>query len=291
MGEPTDPRPVWRGYRQDELDAQYDQRTLVPDPSPWFDAWREGSEQARRRTAELRVDISYGNRGSERFDLYLPNELPRNLPFAAFVHGGAWRRAMRSDAGFPAKAFHRHGMAFVAIGFDAVPTVDLAGQVDQVCRAWRFLIDNAARFGLDSTRGHLVGHSSGAHLAALAAFDPQAPPACVVLLSGVYDLEPVRLSARNEYLELSLEAAARLSPIRRIPSFGPAVLVAWGDKELDEFRRQSQYFARACKLRGLRVSERELPGLNHFDVSLQLANPHSQVLAMQRALAQAPAAV
>ena len=127
-----------RGYQRTPLNALFEQRTLVPDPSPWFEAWREGSEQARRRTRELRVDISYGNREGERFDLYLPTDRPRNLPFAAFVHGDAWRRAIRADAGFPAKAFHRHDVAFVAIGYDAVPDVDLAGQVDQVCRAWRF---------------------------------------------------------------------------------------------------------------------------------------------------------
>ena len=96
MGEPTDPRPVWRGYQQAELNAQYDQRTLVPDPSPWLDAWREGSKQARRRTAELRVDISYGNRGSERFDLYLPNERPEKSPVCGIC---ARRRLAQSRCG------------------------------------------------------------------------------------------------------------------------------------------------------------------------------------------------
>ena len=160
MGEPTDTRAIWRGYQQAELDAEYDQSTLVPHPSPWLDAWREGSKQARRRTAELRVNISYGNHESG-----LPIERPRNLPFAAFVHSNAWRRAVRADAGFPAKAFHRYGTAFVAIGFDSVPTVDLAGWVSQVCRAWHFLIENAAHFkwwyspftpSLIDGRGHCI---------------------------------------------------------------------------------------------------------------------------------------
>ena len=55
--------------------------------------------------------------------------------------------------------------AFVAIGFDSVPTVDLAGQVSQVCRAWHFLIENAAHFkwwyspftpSLSDGRGHCI---------------------------------------------------------------------------------------------------------------------------------------
>jgi arylformamidase len=279
-----DVRWIGGDYRRSELDAEHEQGAFVADPSPWLDVWRKGTERARRRTAEVRVDISYGNRESERFDLYLPTHQPRRLPFAAFVHGGEWRRAMRADSGYPAKAIHRQGAAFIVIGFDAVPAIDLAGQVDQVRRAWRYLVENAARFGLDPTRGHLVGHSSGAHLAALAAFDPQGfTPVSVVLLSGIYDLEPVRLSTRNRHLDLGSETVARLSPIRCISSVGPTVLVAWGGREPDEFRRQSQDFASACKVRGLRVIQGELPGRGHVDTSLELANPHSQVLATLRA--------
>lgn len=277
-------RRVPGNYRQSDLDAKHDQDVFLADPSPWFDVWRKGTEQAQRRTAEVRVDIAYGSRESERFDLYLPTHQPRKLPFAAFVHGGGWQRAMRTDAGFPAKAIHYQGAAFIAIGFDAVPAVDLAGQVDQVRRAWRYLVENAARFGLDPTRGHLVGHSSGAHLAALAAFDPQGvPPVSLVLLSGVYDLEPVRLSAVNEHLRLSPATAARLSPIHCVSRGAPAVLVAWGAREPEEFRRQSQDFVRACEVRGLRAIQAELPGRSHFETSLELANPHSPVLATLRA--------
>lgn len=283
MNNLSDTRWTGSGHRQTEFHTEYDQGTLVPDPSPWLDAWRKGTEQARRHTAEVRVDIGYGKRDSERFDLYLPSDRPRNLPFAAFVHGYTWGQAMRADSGYPAKAIHHQGAAFVAIGFDAIPTADLASQVDQVRRAWRYLVENAARFGLDPARGHLLGHASGAHLAALAAFDPQTPPpASVVLLSGIYDLEPVRVSARHEHLNLDPQTATRLSPIRCIPVAGPRILVAWGDGEPDGSRRQSQDFARACKGRGLRVSERVLHGRNHLDTSLALANPDSEVLATLR---------
>lgn len=281
-----DPRRIWRGYRQSELDAQYDQRTLVADPTPWYESWREGSEQARRRRGiEVRTEIAYGSSENERFDLYRPDGNTRALPFAAFVHGGAWRRSMRADAGFPALALVRLGFAFVAIGFDAVPAVDLAGQVDQVRRAWRHLVENAQRLRIDPARGHLLGHCSGAHLAALAAFDPLTPraPVSAVLLSGIYDLEPVRLSTDNAILRLDAETSAELSPVRLIPANGPSLIIAWGGRELDEFRRQSQDFAAACRSRGLDVLQQELAGCNHFDTSLELANPHSPLLKALRA--------
>ena len=280
-------RRIWRNGHDDHEDQRRPGDggdASTPGLEAWIEVWRAGTEQARRRTAQLRVGISYGASENERFDLYLPTDRPRNLPFAVFVHGGEWRRSMRADSGYPAKAVHRHGAAFVAIGFDTVPAVDLDGQVDQVRRAWRYLLDNAAGLGLDPARGHLLGHGSGAQLAALAAFDPQSPsPVSAVLLSGVYDLGPTRRSARHEYLGLGAEIAARLSPIRCIPAGGPALVVARGDREPDELRRQSQNFARACKSRGLRVVQGELAGRDELGTSLELANPHSEVFATLRA--------
>ena len=256
---------------------------LFPEPSAWLEVWRKASEQARRRTPEVRMDMTYGKGPGERLDLYLPGHRPRKLPFAAFVPGVGWRGTARADSAFPARAIHHHGAALVVIGFDPLPAVDLARQVDQVGRAWRFLVNNADRLGLDAIRGHLMGHGSGAHLAALAAFDPQAPPAAsAVLLSGVYDLTPGRLSRLREQLGLDLEEALRFSPMRCLSHEGPAVVVTWGDAEPEELRRQSESFARACKARGLRVIQGALPGRGHFDLSLELANPHSPVLATLR---------
>lgn len=273
-------------HQRTDTGVLYDPSTLVADPAPWYESWRDGSKQARRRRSiEARTEIAYGNRPSERFDLYRPDGNTRILPFVAFVHGVGWRRSIRADAGFPALALVRMGFAFVAIGFDDVPAVDLAGQADQVRRAWRFLIQNADNFGIDAARGHLLGHSSGAHLAALAAFDPLAScaPASAVLLSGVYDLEPVRLGAGNGDLGLDRETSAKLSPARLIPTVGPSLVVAWGSREPDELRRQSRDFASACRARGLSVLQAELPGRNHFDTSLELATPHSPVLESLRA--------
>jgi len=284
-----DVRRIWRGYGQTELDAQYDQSTLVEDPAPWYETWRGGSEQARRRRGiEVRTEIAYGSGKSERFDLYQPEGNTRVLPFVAFAHSVAWRGSVSADAGFPALGLVRRGFAFLAIGFDGVPNVNIAGQAEQVRRAWRYVVDNAARLRIDPNRGHLMGHSSGAHLAALTAFDPNTPcsPVSTVLLSGIYDLEPVRLSDYNQYLGLDRDAVAELSPLRRIPKTGPSLAIAWGDHERDEYRRQSQDFAAACRSRGLAVRQHELPRCNHFDTSLELANPHSPLLKAMRAGSQ-----
>jgi len=253
----------------------------LPDPQPWLEVWSEATDQARRRSAEVRLDISYGNRESERLDLYIPHHLPRRLPFAAFVMGLRWCEPLRAAAGFPARAVHQQGAALAVLGFDASPAAERATQVGQVRRGWAFLVENAAQFGLDPQRGHLLGHGCGACLAALAAFDAEAPPArSAVLLSGLYDPASLRRAAG---------AAAALpgaqpgpSPLDGIHRDGPRLVVAWGEHEPEALKRQSRDFAEACRARGLRVLHGELPGRTHFGTSLELADPHSQVLASLR---------
>jgi arylformamidase len=99
------------------------------------------------------------------------------------------------------------------------------------------------------------------------------------LLSGMYDLEPVQLSWRNDYLRLSVEEAQALSPIRHIPGHGMPLVIGYGSGELDEFKRQSRDFGAAWRERGYPCTEIELPGLNHFDVQRELGNPGGSVFA------------
>jgi len=96
--------------------------------------------------------------------------------------------------------------------------------------------------------------------------------------SGIYDLEPVRLSSRNEYLHLDADAARRNSPIHHIREITPAMVIAYGEGEQREFRRQSITFAQALRDRGHAVRELDLSGLNHFEVAEQYGDAGSSLM-------------
>ena len=98
-----------------------------------------------------------------------------------------------------------------------------------------------------------------------------------VAASGIHDLEPVRLSSRNQYLHLDDEAARRNSPIHHIRDIMPPMVIAYGEHEQREFRRQSITFAQALRDRGHAVRELDLGGLNHFEVAEQYGDPDSPV--------------
>lgn len=298
VDEPSPDLPDWRTYPQAELDANYDQRTLVPDNGRYKDRKRSDSAAARALLA-CTLDVPYGSRPRERLDVF-PAATTR-APVLVFIHGGAWKSGDKSENSYPAPAFHAAGAAFVAVGFDLVPAVTLETQVGQCRAAVAWLYRHADQFGIDEQRIHVSGHSSGAHVAAMvAATDWGAlaglPPDVVegvAPTSGMYDLEPVRHTWRNGYLELDQARAAALSPIHHIPTVPMPMVVGVGSGELPEFRRQSAAFASAWRAAGQACESLPVEGRNHFDLGADLADPASPVVRAilgQMGLATPPAA-
>jgi arylformamidase len=153
---------------------------------------------------------------------------------------------------------------------------------EQMRRAIAWVWRNAASFGGDPNRLYIGGQSSGAHLAAVALttdwpreFDV---PADIVkgglCTSGMYELAPVRLSARANYVKFTDAMVEALSPIRHLDRLGAPVIVSYGTYETPEFIRQAKEFAAAVrdagKLRELVVAE----NYSHLDLPETLCNPY-----------------
>lgn len=274
--------PVYGRYTQEELDRQYDQRSLVPNSAEITDRWIARGETAR---ASLRclLDVPYGEQGDERLDVFPAAE---GAPVAVYLHGGAWTRRSKSDAGYIAPAFVAAGCSLVGVDFTLAPDASVDRMVEQCRRAVAWIFRNAAKeWGGDPSRLFVVGHSSGGHLAAMVLLTdwradhdlPADTVSGVTALSGIYDLEPVRLSYRNGYLHLDEAAAARNSPCRHIRRMTTPLIVGFGDGELDEFQRQSRAFASAWREAGNDCTEILANGRNHFEVGDDLADPASAI--------------
>src|SRR5262249_25530967 len=133
-------------------------------------------------------------------------------PVVIFVHGGAWRAGAASDYGFLAEPFVHAGAHFVVLDF--VKVDDTGGSLFPHAEKGRRAIGrgfrNADQFGGDRNRLYLVSHSSGSHLAGCAVthdWSAESLPADILkgaaLSSGMYDLKPVRLSKRSEYVNFT----------------------------------------------------------------------------------------
>jgi arylformamidase len=269
--------PVFRHWDQDELNRQVSARGTVPDIAPFMDDYARLSAEARSNL-QCRLDVPYGPTEPERLDIF-PARKP-NSPIFVFIHGGYWRMLDARDSSFMAKTFVEAGCAVVAINYALAPSVSLHEIVRQCRAALRFTVEHAAEFNGDAARIHVCGSSAGGHLTGMMIARGWAEEfglkegfiQSASLLSGLMDLEPVRLSNCNEWCKLDAAGAKALSPIEQLPAKPLPLVIAYGTSETTEFLRQSECYAAACKALGSQVEIVCEPNSNHFDLPLRLSD-------------------
>ncbi len=261
----------------------------MPDHGAFIARWTAESDRVRRSLAG-RLDLPYGPRARHRLDLFpVADPPPGGAPLLAFVHGGYWKALDARDFAFPAPAMVEAGIAYAALAYPLAPEAGMDEIVDSVRRALVRLARRAGELGIDPARIHVAGHSAGGHLTAMMLatdwsrvrdFEKEAPPpgwapAGGVAISGLYDLEPIRLSYLNEDLGLDPEVARRNSPIHAPPAAAPPLVLCVGGAETDEFRRQQADFAAVWRSPRRPVTEIEIAGAHHFSIVDLLADPAS----------------
>jgi arylformamidase len=271
---------VWLDMDQKELDDAYDQSVWAPNQQHVSKRRAGWSESIRARLKAERV--SYGPTEIEKLDIYKTTRW--NAPIRIFLHGGAWRGGSAKDSAYPAEMFVAAGAHYIAVDFVSVGDVsgNLMPMADQVRRAVAWVYKNAARFGGDPNRLYLSGHSSGAHLAGVVLVTDwqrnfNLPPDIVkggVLMSGMYDLRPVRLSKRSEYVKFTDEMEQALSSQRHLDNLNTPLILAHGTLESPEFQRQTREFAAAVKAAGKPVQIIVAEGYNHFELPETFGNPY-----------------
>lgn len=278
----ADPAPrVWRDLDQAALDDAYNQSILAPNLDQVLARQATNSATARQHLGEPRR-TRYGDAADEALDIYATDR--PHAPVLIFVHGGAWQLGTARDNAHPAELFVRAGVHFVVPDFSPVQTFngDLRPMVAQLRRAVSWIYAHADSFDGDRTRIYLAGFSSGAHLAAVLATTDWTQlgdlPADLVkgsiLCSGMYDLTPVALSARREYVAFTPGIIAALSPVRHLNALRAPVVIAVGTYETPEFRRQAHEFAAALAAVGQPATLLIGEGYNHFEMIETLANPY-----------------
>jgi arylformamidase len=234
------------------------------------------------RTAALaakvgaRRDLRYGDGARHRLDFY-----PSGRPGAGalvFIHGGYWQFSDKENYGFLAAGPLAHGIDVALVEYTLAPAAGIDGIVAEVRQALSYLHREFLPKGFV-----VAGHSAGAHLAAMTMSEPGVKG--VLALSGLYELEPIRLCFVNDKLGMDEAAALRNSPIRHIPREAPPVTVAWGASELPELCRQSAEYCDALHAAGLEARALVLHGHDHFSLLEELASPDGKLAQAVRALA------
>jgi arylformamidase len=281
------------------LDANYNLRAAVPEHPIYF-ARYEAASQAFRQRAGGRLDLAYGDSPRQAIDLFLPQTADTGAPpLLVFIHGGYWQRFDRKDFSFVAAPLVAAGAAVAMLGYDLAPAVDMDRIVAEIRQGIAWLYRQGAGHGFDPERIFLAGHSAGGHLAAMAlATDwrgawrlPEGLIKGVVAISGVFDLEPIRLCYLNEVLALDPKQARRNSPLHLPPGAPCPVTVVVGEQETAAFHEQSSAYAAKLSAAGRPCQLVVQPAVDHFAIIMSMAEPGAplvQAICRQMGLAGGP---
>jgi arylformamidase len=268
--------PAW--YEQ-----QYNNRARIPEHPALFQRWAQASAAAREGSTWL-ADQRYGPTAGQVLDVF-PARAPGS-PVLVFIHGGYWRSLDKADHSFVAPVFLQAGAAVVVPNYDLCPAVGIADIALQMAQALVWVHDHAADWGGDARRIVVVGHSAGAHLAAMLLacrwkLLRNDLPAHLLTramgISGLYDLEPLRHAPFLQAdLRLDAAEARRLSPAYYArPRQGRLVAVVGAD-ESPEFLRHNQLIRDCWGPSSVPVCE-AVPGRHHLDVLHDLVDPQARL--------------
>ena len=269
-------KAVYRDYGQAALDAQYNLRALVTDYPEYFRRWAETSAAARARRP-CRLDLAYDKEALDFFPAFRSA-----APCLVFIHGGYWQSLDKSDFSFLAPSFQDAGIAVAVVNYTLAPKATMDEIVRQNRAAIAWLHRNGRELGIDAGRLHVAGHSAGGHLTAVMMTTDWAalgfaenPVRGGVAISGLYDLEPIRLCYLNKVVGMDAAMAARNSPTGRIPARAAPLILSVGGAETPEFHRQQAEFEQAWRAHGLGAEIVDQPGDHHFSVIERLGESSS----------------
>lgn len=284
---------IYSTFDQAELDREYSPSSCIDDINVFLDAYASVSSQVKNvalAEGSCIQNLAYGTKADERLDLFKPSTA-QAAPLHIYIHGGYWRALSKDDSAFAAPMFQQHGSFFAALDYTLAPNATLTQIVQQNRLAISWLFQNADNLGFDRNRIYLSGSSAGAHLAVMMLLTdwtgyglPQDVIKGVCAVSGIYDLEPIQLSYVNEPLGMSAREAAENSPMGKALRNHCPVILAYGDNETSEFKRQTNEYRDFLSESAETASFREIENRNHFDVVMDLM--HSDSWLAQQVLSQ-----
>jgi acetyl esterase/lipase len=224
--------------------------------------------------------VPYGPEPRQRLDVYRPTEARAPGPVVVFLYGGRWSSGTREDYRLLGDALTRRGWVAVVPDYRLAPAVRFPAWVEDGARAVRWARDHAARFGGDTSRIFVVGHSAGAHTAALLALDERFLRAAGVPAGAVRGY--VSLAGPVETTWTAPDVQALMGPPAGWPATYPAthvggaeppLLLLHGDDDRTVSVENSLRLEERIRARGGCARAVVYRGVGHVEIVVALAAP------------------
>lgn len=214
-------------------------------------------------------------------DIYAPSGA-HNLPVVVFFHGGNWESGKRQWYRWMGETLARCGLVVAIPDYRKYPQVRLEGFMSDASLAVAWVHAHAADHGGDPRTMFLMGHSAGAHIAALLATDGRwlervglrpRQFAGFIGLAGPYDFLPLSAPAYIGMFGATPQAQARSQPVNFVDGDEPPMLLLQGTG--DHYVRPENAYALARRMHALGESAevRIYPGMGHIRLLLSFSHP------------------
>jgi arylformamidase len=279
---------AYKGFRQDEMEYQYNPRVSVPE-YPELAKVRAARARKVRESAKSWLNVAYGSSPRETLDIYAADK--PGGPVLVYIHGGYWRSGSKEDNCNFVPTFTERGATVVLVEYDLCPQVTVSDIVRQTRASIAWVYKNIIRYGGDSGKLFISGHSAGGHLTAMAlAYDweeeglPGDFIKGAVATSGVYDLDMVMKISVQEQARLTPALAKENNPFLHPPRVRCPLVVAVGRAEPKGWQQMSEDYFHFCTQSGMSVEYLVVPDANHYTMSEKLldeSNPLTQAMIKQ----------
>jgi acetyl esterase/lipase len=223
--------------------------------------------------------LAYGEGERQALDIYAPvgdSEAARAV--VVFFYGGSWNSGTRAGYNFAGRALAAQGYLVVVPDYRLVPEVHFPAFVEDGAQAVRWVRQNIAGYGGDPDKVVLMGHSAGAHIAAMLANDPRwlgedrEALRGLVGLAGPYDFAPFDTAASIEAFG-EWPRVEETQPLSYAGPGSPPALLLTGADDTTVKPRNSAALSAALAAAGVSAQMVSYPGVDHIDILIALARP------------------
>lgn len=235
----------------------------------------------------LHEDVAYGDAERQVMDIYRPEIGPESgpesesddAPVVVYFYGGSWKSGSRRTYRFMGEALARNGFVVAVPDYRLYPDVRFPDFVEDGARAVRWISAHVREFGGDPGRIILMGHSAGAHIAALLAFDerylarqgvPGASLRGFVGVAGPYAFDPLAYGSTKPIFS-GLNDTDQARPVTFVGGEEVATLLLHGTDDQTVYPQNSRDFAARIRDAGGRVSLLEYDDTGHIRIILSYA--------------------
>ena len=224
------------------------------------------------------ADIEYGIDERQKFDIYFPIEAAEVQRTIVFVYGGTWRSGSRKEYQFVGQTLADAGHTVIIPDYRLYPSVVFPEFVNDIVDAISDVDERAVELlGEELDEIVLMGHSSGAHTAALLAsnadylIDIDLETIALIGIAGPYDLPMDDLNVQAVFRNVEAPSDAR--PVDQVTETHPPTLLIHGEKDKRVLSRHTARYTEVLKAAEIDVQVNYLEDTGHLGSIAGLASP------------------